>query len=55
MYPSLCHAPDDHHLKQQLHERRLKAKVRMEQLQMASDMLEDDGVIETIFNSLTGW
>ena len=44
----------DEGLRKQLQQRRQRADERLEALRHASSELEDDGIIERIFNSLTG-
>ncbi len=44
----------DSTLKQRLHERQRHAEERYLALRHANDFLDDDGIIEGIFSSLTG-
>ena len=49
----LCSA-DDESLKKNLDERKLVAEERRAHLHEANSMFDDDGILERIFNSLTG-
>ena len=49
----ICSA-DDESLKRNLDERKLVAEERQAHLHEASSMFDDDGILERIFNSLTG-
>lgn len=48
------HVGDDQLLKK-LEDRRLAAEAREARLREANSFLDDDGLMEKIFNSLTGW
>ncbi len=49
-----CYHSGDSTLKQQLRDRQRHAEERFLALRHANDLLDDDGIIEGIFNSLTG-
>ena len=52
--PSLFHALGDDRILKKLEGRRQAAEAREARLKEASSFLDDDGIMEKIFNSLTG-